>query len=701
MVIKSITLRNFMNISSCDLDFTQGINVLSGSIGSGKSAILDAVAFCILDSKRGSSWSEYVKRGEKSFEINIVVEVEPSEDMVFNYKGKASAGSCEKQITYKEQTYLNSDCAPLLESVFDLDMYKNVVFNMQGSENLSSMSPAVIRDIFKKIFNSDFPDIVAKIKEDQSSLKEEVTNLNAKINALQTKNYHFFRIVEVDDSDIESLRKELQDSQASDLDKQKYKLYMDKLKELSSKQNDVNAQASEKNKHLATKKSIEEKIIESSTQKKEKEATLNLLTSEVADLKIQHNNLEKACADLKNALTVIQVKHKVDMEVFKLVKRDLDSQKIDIRTELSITTKHLETHKKGICDSCGQKCDITKLSEFEAKIVELNTSLASIEALLATNKSNVEESEARVAEANKAVLEAQAKVDQIQRFISQKELVLSKQEQDISSLIDNISRYIDYSLSQEDKYIADAESKITILNAVVEELSAWCEANKFELSEDSKTKRPPATIQKELDEVLSQITANIEQEKINQKLSEEKKADQAEVLVLNEKMNDIQVNIKNLDLVRAIWESDFPAYINLQACSILESYMNSFFTNVKPDLKVKIVLDKKGISLLYSADGSDNYGSMKLTSGGEGALTTLGFKVAVAHAFGSDLLILDEPDHANDPESGMKLFEVINNIPNFKQLFVISHKPEAKEFFLEEGANIYNVVKGEFTKVEN
>jgi DNA repair exonuclease SbcCD ATPase subunit len=90
-----------------------------------------------------------------------------------------------------------------------------------------------------------------------------------------------------------------------------------------------------------------------------------------------------------------------------------------------------------------------------------------------------------------------------------------------------------------------------------------------------------------------------------------------------------------------------------------------------------------------------------MVSGFESALATLAFKVSVANAFGSDTIFLDEPEANADPKTAEKLFETISNIGGFKQMFIISHKPEVIDILFQRGnTHGYNVNKGKFTQIQ-
>jgi DNA replication and repair protein RecF len=70
MVIKELTVKNFRNFSEHTVQFSDGINVIYGPNGSGKTSILEAVAYLSNPrSFRGARDYQVLKVGEKHFEI--------------------------------------------------------------------------------------------------------------------------------------------------------------------------------------------------------------------------------------------------------------------------------------------------------------------------------------------------------------------------------------------------------------------------------------------------------------------------------------------------------------------------------------------------------------------------------------------------------------------------------------------------------
>ncbi len=103
-MLKSLSIRNIALIDRADLEFSEGLNVLSGETGAGKSVILDSIDF-VLGAKADKSMIRYGQsecsvRAEFSTdeELNALLselDIEPDETLVLSRKftsdGKGSA----------------------------------------------------------------------------------------------------------------------------------------------------------------------------------------------------------------------------------------------------------------------------------------------------------------------------------------------------------------------------------------------------------------------------------------------------------------------------------------------------------------------------------------------------------------------------------------------------------------------------------
>lgn len=96
MIAKSIFTENYRNLSSGEINFCNGVNVISGENGQGKTNLLEAVwLFTGVRSFRGAKNAELIKRGEKFSRLN------------FNFFAEKREQSANLVITDKKQAVLN------------------------------------------------------------------------------------------------------------------------------------------------------------------------------------------------------------------------------------------------------------------------------------------------------------------------------------------------------------------------------------------------------------------------------------------------------------------------------------------------------------------------------------------------------------------------------------------------------------------
>jgi DNA repair exonuclease SbcCD ATPase subunit len=211
-------------------------------------------------------------------------------------------------------------------------------------------------------------------------------------------------------------------------------------------------------------------------------------------------------------------------------------------------------------------------------------------------------------------------------------------------------------------------------------LVKWCEENKPADSDSSKDKRPVQAIQTEINNLLGQIQANIQQEKTNARLRKERDEDKKQIENLTISLNDAQIRLNDLDTVKKILVTDFPSFVNVKACGILEEYMNSFFASTKDKFEIKLEQDKKGVGFFYKADGEPEWDTVKMTSGFEESLLNVGFRSSVAKAYNSPILILDEPFKfvsAGNLARVRQLLESLSEEMNI-QILMVTHLDELK-----------------------
>lgn len=683
-----------MKVGAADIVFKKGLNVFCGRNGQGKSTVLEAAAYCLYGRKRGDTYKDYIKNGTDGFEVWLEASLskDPTDIIVFDYGATKSKST--KKIQYKDKTYNGEECDTFLATLFDKTMTSKVVFSLQDNEPITRLTPSENRDIFKKIFNSDFDDMVQMVKADIDKTKNEVLTTETEIKLLNEKEYKPEEIIPVDQSRLAELKSELLKSQASEVLKEKYKLYLNNVEELQKNQQSIESIGRSKTLQIAKKEEQSLKIfslkrkIESVLVKEEKEK-LDKQYEKIVEL---NKLLEKEKEELSNKRTeLIELgKSKVRLQ------EQLDTEKVNLLSDISILEKYIEAHKKGKCETCGQDCDVSKVSEYETSIAQLSKSLEHKQSQIFTIKAEIEDLRSKVQNIYAPI---DIKKEEIRLEGAEKDKIvlgIKDMENDIKSHQNSVSVIESTVIPEINKSIQEYDEAVLGLQKKNEVYETWIKENKVSNPVNVQD-REVKIIQDEIDTFVGQIQANLEKERFNTKLIENQKIDKKQIQDLNDRLHILEIKKANLQGSKEIFELDFPDFINLKACTILESYMNNFFSTVKDDFQITIRLDKKGVSFYYKADNEPDWNPLKMVSGFETAMVTVGFNVAIAKAFGSEILVLDEPDKDADSISSVKLFDTILNLGSFEQSIVITHEADSLNAFKENGTNIYLVDKGKFT----
>ncbi|HUL62109.1 MAG TPA: SMC family ATPase, partial [Methanocella sp.] len=73
MIIRRISLENIKSYRSAEIDFTEGTIGIAGLNGAGKSTVLEAIGYALFDSQPFRSQEEFVRGGEKTGRVSIVI----------------------------------------------------------------------------------------------------------------------------------------------------------------------------------------------------------------------------------------------------------------------------------------------------------------------------------------------------------------------------------------------------------------------------------------------------------------------------------------------------------------------------------------------------------------------------------------------------------------------------------------------------
>ena len=680
-MIQSIDLKNWMNISEAHLEFPESINIIQGLVGSGKSAVFAAIAYALSDYRRGDSWKDYVKTGEKFFEITLkYIFGSNKEGMVLVIRGDAGKASVSKELLFQGNTYKNSEADQFLESRLDLDIMSKVIFNLQGKQPLALMTPAERRDIFKRIFNSDFNEILEKIKADKEELQKDIPTLKAEIEVLKNKEYPLFRIIAVDESELTTLQEELKNAHLAEHLFEKLDMYTDKLNQLNSTQEKIRKAQLKVEDYLVGRENINRNLNKVQLGYEEEKNKISVLLESIEAMK---KNLDDNNKEVEAFIIGFNIdKLHRDLQLY-------EDTLIELKSEISINKKYLETHKKGKCTECGQECKTENIGKFTILINGHTEEKNKVEALIIGLKEKIQDYEKDVQGYRKISIDYEQKIKTKETEIKYINQALIGYEVRIKEIKEDEIPCNNANREAAEKNIAD-------LHEDSNKIQKWLDTNpKPEI--DKNSSKSIKDIQAAIDEIQGRIQSNINKAELNEKLKATKVQDEATIVELNLKLNNLESKVNTLNTVNQIYSIDFPSFINMRACKLLESHMNSFFATTKDHFEVALQADKKGIAFYYKANSEPEWRNLKMVSGFESALSTLGFNVSVARAFGSDIIFLDEPEANADPTTAERLFETIASIGGFKQMFVITHKENVLPILKEQGAKIYKVKGGVFT----
>ena len=635
---------------------------------------MEAIAFCLLGRRRGDSWKDYIKSKSLSFNIELNLS-HNGQDIKFIYIGEQKAMALSRTIITSNQTYVNSECDAFIESNFDAEMLENVLFTMQDSPSIASMTSGERRAIFKKVFNTDFVEALERLKEDQDSLVFSKMSIQSEVKVLEAKQYHFpeGRIEIVDEDQISNLYMQLANLEQL---KEGYVHSIAKAKE--DRTNLKKAKDKAYQELLAAQerlKGVEWLYKSANTDTAVRE--LEALEKDLAEKTIRFETIEAEYNLAKNKLSVLEN---------PIAEKDAAKKKVqDLSAHERLLLAQIETSKKGICDECGQSCSTNHLEELQGSLSTLQVELDEAQKSFDSYKKLCDEYKA------------------LDDGIRIKEVLLNQAKEKVSSLQSSVK----YQKEKIDREFFLVEKLSTDMARAKEELAE--KVVEYKAQEDLLNAHPEISeafpLQDRMDACKDEIAAAEAQRQISSEklrlttmIKKEQQFDKDRLQELMVKLNDLEQEEKDLSMVRQIFEVALPNYINQKACAMLQSYMATFLSNTKDEFAVLLQQSRKGIDFLYKANKDSDWLQAKLASGYESALLTLSFKCAVASAYRAKMLILDEPDKAATESASALLFQTITEDlkTSFEQIFIITHRNNSLEYLQENGALIYKVHQGVF-----
>lgn len=680
-----------MCITEADLNFDANCIIIEGDNGQGKSAVMEAIAICLSERKRSDSVKEFIQKPYDHAKIVLDL-IYNDEQIIFDVNLNHKGGTpLERDVLYKDRHYINSEVTDLIKEL-DFTFYSDIIMQMQGQDDIATMTPVMRLNLLQRLFQFDFTEEIGPIQE---KLEEFVKNKeldNDKIDFLEKANKQ-------KDTTLKSLKEKDFDFSKEDYDNYKNELEdkkaqveklsndLDKTFEILQKKTDIqgmidtieNQQAGIAQKLLDNKKAAE------ALKKADYPTQISTLGTGEADAMMKKAAAEDIIKTKKNAIAQLETSiASINVQIGELnaAKKNCDHK--------------LELAKKGICPECGKPTDdiddvkiIKEKEEYDDKIgdeIEKKDNLI-IEMNKYKDEVAAQRKQISVLEANISRFDTEAKMLQQQEAAEKAKLI---PEEKIKEFEDKLKE-----LDEKAKPLYD------LIHDYDDQLS---ERDKKTL-EKSKLKTEIADLEKKIkgsDEIADHNkVVELQRMSIRNEILENEK----NIEVFRNLISDIDLNVQTYNEVLRVLDKELPNYLVVKTCAKLEAEMNNFVNIVFPNFRLRLLQSRRGVEFFYTTDPNVDMTDIKklinskMASGYEKSVLGLAFKVALCKAYNLSFIALDEIDAAASEGNSVLTMESLISSNIFNQIFFITHKEATRDIIksLSNSVICYHTEKGVFT----
>lgn len=676
LFIKSLDLKRFMNIQDAHFEFSN-FNFIYGQPASGKSAIFEAISICLSDQKRSNAYGLYVMQGYDNATIKLKAAIDGI-DAFFDVQLNRQFGTAfEATLEYDGQTYKNTKITEILKEK-NIDYYASIMLAMQNEKDIVDQTSSSRLYYMQNLFNFSLQDEKLKLQEMISSNKNSIVELNAQKEALKQSKELFSKVQTVDFKMMTEDEKAAANARLAELS--------DKLAELSERENEKSSLSQELmrlQEDKLTKSGEVSKLQQMKLAKEQQDQSRKESQNEHDELSELLDKLKSQHENLSSKVVSKQFKQSQAQESKDSIDADISSLMIDI----SKNNAKIELIKKGFCPECGQKTDhiddqaIERKSELDEKLSELKAKQSEAAAILKQLKDEEKDLSAQVSK-----IEIQY-AEKLSRF----ETLAKELEKPAVSFDENALASRENELDSIEKKIAAIKEKLVSFKQDISLTSIHSEisAVKDKLAEDK---------------LLQEKARSIEQQNAdNKRKLEELEARDTEIDTKLVECNKLKASY---DEANEIIMKLLPQYMSITICNAIQDSINSFIASIFPSYYVKIEVSKKGCEIFYTKNKAvqnekqNKWLNVQMSSGFERAVLNLAFKTTLAKMYNIDIFIGDEIDKAASDTDSIKIIDLIWSLPNYQQVFIISHNNALKNYIFDsiEESTIYEADSGKFAK---
>ena len=673
LILKRLHLQNFMSVEELDIEFDSKETIaICGKNGSGKSTLLYAIAFLLTGYREGESYRDYVRGDAESAKLFLeaYLKGEPlyCEAEIIGEQKKGQVQPTKRKTVYKGVTYLNSEHSQFIKEQ-DLEYVEPLIFFFQNSMNgVIDARPADRVAMLKKIFKFEFSDVVSKLKDEQEQNKTAKIANAAILDELNTKSFETQRLareimpslISNWESRVEEIRNTL--LQMEDLDESAYNKITN---DLESTQNNIRSTSSKMTQSEKDVSQLREQI----RGKRDFLNNYDLLT------------LSSSLESLKEALEKHKVEYEEKKDKYTELSKNLNIEEFKKKDLLG----QLEISRTGICHACGQAITPEHLRQLEEKNIELERGIENLKKEIIDLGYDARDAKGR--SLNQQITETSQLIDKFKN-----------EEQNVQFLEKRLSGFEELNKEREEH----------LKELKIREESLLAEKEKY--LHNSTLSKQKEQLTQELNELKNKIDnakedkiRNAEKKRYNEKIELERKEVEGKKEELGIKINNISEDIEDTKEALSIFENSFPSFLILQATQKLEDCINEIVQRIFPEMRVKLQMQRAGVTFRYSPNGdTERWLPVSMASGAQKAVLSLAYKSSLTRMYGISCILLDEVDASCTSENARMIYEFIASLDCFQQLIFISHRPESIEAarLINSDIRVYQVEDGKYTEID-
>ncbi|MFQ6136246.1 MAG: AAA family ATPase [Candidatus Hydrothermarchaeales archaeon] len=215
MIIEEVGIKNFRSHKDTRLQFDQGISVIVGNNGSGKTSILDAINFALFKQKpnREISVDDLIRRGAEETKVSVTFY---SNERIFRVtrgrRGRKATGSAIYQIEDGEEIILaegEDEVTREVERILNIngELFISAIYIKQGEiDSLLSATPSVRKEHIGKLLGAQ------DLENAYKNMRELIGEYSLKIEGLKSVPKNIEKTegaIEGEKSEVAKLRDEI------------------------------------------------------------------------------------------------------------------------------------------------------------------------------------------------------------------------------------------------------------------------------------------------------------------------------------------------------------------------------------------------------------------------------------------------------------------------------------------------------------